>query len=163
MTNKEKKLKEDIEKLGYTMVKKTSSVLLKSNDGTMEVVIKIPKAKVEVNIKPTDKQVDLIPITDLANKVLNLYGKWLFMVSKHIMTKEDKCIGFDSWRFDNFDNAVNAFHKLEKELVEQGYDLDDNTSDSTFEDLEKCNFFNNATNKDNTVLLFLDKVFNYKR
>lgn len=71
--------------------------------------------------------------------------------------KDDKIVKTISNSYSNFGKAVQQFHLIEQSLEENGYDLDDDTSDYTIEEVYSGDFFNNATNDTTTIRIFLEE------
>ena len=71
--------------------------------------------------------------------------------------KDDKIVKAISVSYSDFEKALQQFHLIEQSLEENGYDLDDDTSDYTIKEFHNGNFFNNATNDTTTIRIFLEE------
>lgn len=81
----------------------------------------------------------------------------LLVVKQEIVNKDGVIAKTISSSTRNFEQAKQWFHDIEKKLVEQGYELDDDTTDYTEEYIDTDDFFNNATNDDTTVRIFIEE------
>lgn len=81
----------------------------------------------------------------------------MYNVIKEVVDNETNKVNSFTTKHIYFDCAKRHFHQLEKDLVNAGYDLDDDTKDYTEDYVDNCEFFNNATNETTTVRLFLER------
>ena len=93
-------------------------------------------------------------ILDRVYKRLQEHKKRTYIVKREIV-EDDKVVKTTTSSYSKFSDAVDEFHRLEQKYEEQGYDLDDDTSEYDEEDVDNDSFFNNATNDTQTVRIFL--------
>lgn len=98
---------------------------------------------------------DLTWILDKVYKQTKERKKRLYIVKREIV-EDNRVTKTIVSSYNNFESAVKEFHRLEEQLVQQGYDLDDDTSEYDVEYVDTDDFFNNATNETTTVRLFLE-------
>lgn len=94
-------------------------------------------------------------ILDRVYKRLQERKKRTYIVKREIV-EDDKVVKTTTSSYSKFSDAVDEFHRLEQKYEEQGYDLDDDTSEYDEEDVDNDSFFNNATNDTQTVRIFLE-------
>lgn len=81
--------------------------------------------------------------------------KRTYIVKREIV-EDDRVVKTITSSYSNFADAVDEFHRLEQKYEEQGYELDDDTSEYDEEDADNDSFFNNALNDKQTVRIFLE-------
>ena len=94
-------------------------------------------------------------ILDRVYKRLQERKKRTYIVKREIV-EDDRVVKTITSSYSNFADAVDEFHKLEQKYEEQGYELDDDTSEYDEEDADNDSFFNNALNDKQTVRIFLE-------
>ena len=93
-------------------------------------------------------------ILDRVYKRLQERKKRTYIVKREIV-EDDRVVKTITSSYSNFADAVDEFHRLEQKYEEQGYELDDDTSEYDEEDADNDSFFNNALNDKQTVRIFL--------
>lgn len=94
-------------------------------------------------------------ILDRVYKRLQERKKRTYIVKREIV-EDDRVVKTITSSYSNFADAVDEFHRLEQKYEEQGYELDDDTSEYDEEDADNDSFFNNALNDKQTVRIFLE-------
>ena len=94
-------------------------------------------------------------ILDRVYKRLQERKKRTYIVKREIV-EDDRVVKTITSSYSNFADAVDEFHRLEQKYEEQGYELDDDTSEYDEEDANNDSFFNNALNDKQTVRIFLE-------
>ena len=94
-------------------------------------------------------------ILDRVYKRLQERKKRTYIVKREIV-EDDRVVKTITSSYSNFADAADEFHKLEQKYEEQGYELDDDTSEYDEEDADNDSFFNNALNDKQTVHIFLE-------
>lgn len=94
-------------------------------------------------------------ILDRVYKRLQERKKRTYIVKREIV-EDDRVVKTITSSYSNFADAVDEFHKLEQKYEEQGYELDDDTSEYDEDDADNDSFFNNALNDKQTVRIFLE-------
>lgn len=94
-------------------------------------------------------------ILDRVYKRLQECKKRTYIVKREIV-EDDRVVKTITSSYSNFADAVDEFHRLEQKYEEQGYELDDDTSEYDEEDADNDSFFNNALNDKQTVRIFLE-------
>lgn len=94
-------------------------------------------------------------ILDRVYKRLQERKKRTYIVKREIV-EDDRVVKTITSSYSNFADAVDEFHRLEQKYEEQGYELDDDTSEYDEECADNDSFFNNAINDKQTVRIFLE-------
>lgn len=94
-------------------------------------------------------------ILDRMYKRLQERKKRTYIVKREIV-EDDRVVKTITSSYSNFSDAVDEFHRLEQKYEEQGYELDDDTSEYDEECADNDSFFNNALNDKQTVRIFLE-------
>lgn len=94
-------------------------------------------------------------ILDMVYKRLQERKKRTYIVKREIV-EDDRVVKTITSSYSNFADAVDEFHRLEQKYEEQGYELDDDTSEYDEECADNDSFFNNALNDKQTVRIFLE-------
>lgn len=94
-------------------------------------------------------------ILDMVYKRLQERKKRTYIVKREIV-EDDRVVKTITSSYSNFSDAVDEFHRLEQKYEEQGYELDDDTSEYDEEYADNDSFFNNALNDKQTVRIFLE-------
>lgn len=96
-------------------------------------------------------------ILDKLSKRLKEQKKRTYIVKRELV-ENDRVVKTITSSYSNFNDAVEEFHRLEKKFVEQGYDLDDDTSDYDEEYVVNDDFFNNAVGDSDMYRLYLEEL-----
>ena len=94
-------------------------------------------------------------ILDRVYKRLQERKKRTYIVKREIV-EDDRVVKTITSSYSNFSDAVDEFHRLEQKYEEQGYELDDDTSEYDEGCADNDSFFNNALNDKQTVRIFLE-------